>query len=109
MTLLEQCTVIQAAIDGKRLQYRDETLIDQPWLDALYPVHSSCRFDFQRTTWRIAPEPREWWAIVSEPFDGQTGRLFPTQARAMSVSEHYNNKSVRVIKVREVLDEGGAK
>ncbi len=55
--------------------------------------------------YRIAREPREWWAVVGEPFAGEVGRLFVDEPTAQTVLRYYTHGSVKIIKVREVLGE----
>ena len=62
MTLEEQRDIIQAAIDGKHIQYKicggdwdNGHRVPNPWRDCGY-----YGFNFDRYEYRIAPVPPEW-------------------------------------------------
>lgn len=99
--LREQIEVMQAAMEGKRIEYRDR---DKPVADAVWmPVESYRDWDgtpFRWTTYdyRIAPEPLELWANVSN------GGWIRTYTCPITASEALN-AGERTVHMREVLDE----
>lgn len=73
MTLNEQRDIIQAAIDGKELQWRDNSELGQ-WHDIVCPVPIYTRFLFASCEYRVKPKPREWW--VPESAADMEGRCY---------------------------------
>ena len=82
MNTKDKIQIMQAWLDGKKIQYRFCTA---DWKDEF----GEPEWDWTRFEWRIKPEPREWNVTVFE--DGHIN------------SYGDNGKSI-VIKVREVLE-----
>lgn len=96
MTLQEQRDIIQAAIDGKPLQYRRKQGGGK-WFDV--PSITTHNFTFYEMEYRVKPEPREWWLTPADTVDGfivlrNLGDPIPTTVEVRG----------KPILVREVLD-----
>lgn len=89
MTHDEMIAVIQAHRDGKAIEY---TYGKHGWMSATTPS-----WDFSAYTYRVKPEPREWWVVLAKD---KTVFLtgYPTESLARSNWPDYD-----VVKVREVL------
>lgn len=98
MTLQEQRDMIQAAIDGKSIQYRRSG--SSEWEGACTFGPGEC-FDFHSWEYRVKPEPREWWVLVDKL--GNPLRVLQDRASALAfTSQFYPDQSV--VKVREIVD-----
>jgi len=99
-TLKEKIEVMQAALDGKEIEYRN------------YPYdnrHKWTSYDLSTIVWnwpsvdyRIKPEPMELWVNV---YDEKTEELYPHKTedaakKAISFPEIY----IKTVKFREVIE-----
>lgn len=99
MTLQEQRDMIQAAIDGKQVESR---VLDGPWLLVLAPATPvNYHFDFQRSEYRVKPQPREWWLVRSGMCDCGSPEVHGFHA----YTDKDRGGEKGAIHVREVLDE----
>lgn len=91
MTLQEQRDVIQAAIEGKPIEWRPIRDVSNPvW--ALLDNHVDPVFNFFGYEYRVKPQPREWWLILD-----RRGFWVAHQCITAGIEDQ--------IHVREVLDE----
>ena len=84
MNIDEMIEVLQAAKEGKQIQYRCCAM--KSWKDTTYPS-----WDFSLYRYRVKPEPREFWL-------SNDGKYAHTKAEA----EEYFGEG-NVILVREVI------
>ena len=105
MTTKEMIAIMQASEDGKEIEYSARwgslagkwTKVDVPGWDWL-----SC-------TYRVKPEPKEFYVVGYTLTDGDEEYLTPRslQSAKQTVQKYLEAgfKKARVIKLREVLDE----
>jgi hypothetical protein len=94
MTLQEQRDILQAALDGKTIQYR---IALRSWRNVNNPF---VRFNFRSTEYRVKPEPREFYVNIYG--SGSKNRIHSTRERADQQAAHTR---LECIKVREVLED----
>ena len=82
--------LVQALIDGKQIQYKQECLNNSYWVD--YENDEEIGFNDDPEDYRIKPEPRTF-----EMWLGTTGTMYP-------VSLYQNGIDFKRITVREVLE-----
>ena len=98
-TLQEQRDIIQAKIDGKKVQLRLKKIGDHRWTDC-----NPTAFNFGDYEYRVKPEPRE---IFVNEYPGDAGPVLSSYHH----NSHYraltagSTDATRVVKFREVLDE----
>lgn len=85
--------MIQAYAEGKAVQY---------WNGHEWAVPGTPNFESNPATWRIKPEPREFWAWLEPTSANYAGILY---ANRDFVSD---GRPGKIIRVREVLDETAA-
>lgn len=94
MTLIEQRDIIQAAIDKKSVEWKG---CDTPWC----PLPKGIPFDFNHYQYRVKPEPREWWLVVSSLNPRCVISAQNNREEADYASEQWGG--ARIVHVREVL------
>jgi hypothetical protein len=93
MTTEDKIKVMQAHLDGAKIEVRDRNTYD-PWRLAITPV-----WDWYHYEYRVKPEPREFYINI---YAGHTGYPYPTKDAADKDSEH--NNRLECIHVREVIE-----
>ena len=93
-TLQEMIAVMQAGLDGKRIQYQDKKGVS-PWQDCDHIANLS--WDWWECDYRVKPEPREFWANV---YPGPRVCFHSNQRDA----EDQRTESGVTIKLREVIE-----
>ena len=97
-TLKEKIEVMQAALDGKKIESRNYPYEDKyDWNDNFY---SGIKWNWPHVDYRIKQEPMEFWANVFE--NDNPG--FITKEKAKMHGENFSSY-IKTIKVREVLDD----
>lgn len=104
MTPQDRLAVLQAAIDGKPLQYRPiNTAGGRDWQDLRYPSRDGT-LNFSMYEFRVKPQPRTFYAIENSRIIGKS-RLYDTEADATISAEQFGGN---VIKLQEVIEDEGA-
>lgn len=88
MNTKEKIEVMQAYLDGKKIEYCPSYGVWTEFSNANDPV-----WEWGNTQYRIKPEPREWWIV----FDA-AGNFFDFSALAPIAP------GLKVVKVREVIE-----
>lgn len=89
----EHIEVMQAYLDGAKIELRRRDALHAGWQEVLEP-----RWDWQNLEYRVKPEPREFWANIYP--DGQmVGH--PSRKAA---DRHRGSNCVECILVKEVLE-----
>lgn len=99
MTLQDQLAIIQAAIDGKPIEFQGSDGEWQPLISARFPGHP-CQFDFANSQYRVKPPPREWWLVQGGGCGCGSDEV--RGFHAYSVKQETRRAQIHV---REVLDE----
>jgi len=90
--LRESITVMQAALDGKEIQWRDKECPDE------WQVSKNHYFDFVGNEYRVKPEPIERWV-----------NIYPNGSTTVWAKEEYAKQSLgdvgRTVHMREVVNE----
>lgn len=96
MTNQEIIAVVQAAIEGKKIEWRWKDRAESPWMETLYPGKGT--WDFEHLDYRVKREPRTWWVNVYP--DWSYGFYHSKQA-ADNCAGHERTECVRVCEVME--------
>lgn len=102
MTPQDRLAVLQAAIDGKPLQYRPRN--GQHWREATLATDRNGALNFAAYDFRIKPQPRTFYAIEDSRIIGRS-RLYDTEADAVYNAVQFGGN---VIKLQEVIEDEGA-
>lgn len=99
MTTQEKIAVMQAAVDGKKIEYRWQDDLNGDWIE----ITGSTKFvvwNWEAFIFRVKPEPSEFWINV---YADRTLpiHLYETKEKALLGSR--SNK-LKTIRVREVID-----
>jgi hypothetical protein len=93
MTIDEMIAVLQAAKAGKQIQIN----VSDKWTD----LDANPSFGAPINSYRVKPEPREWWVNV---YDGEpNGYIHTTKAKAEYWQSQAGTRK-EVVHVREVID-----
>lgn len=90
-TLKEKIKVMQAALDGKEIEYKYPE--GGEWHSTNNPLFKWVLFDY-----RIKPEPLEFWVNV---YDNDGGVAHKTKEQAI---QGHGGDKCKTIKVREVME-----
>lgn len=91
MTIDEMIAVLQAAKEGKAIQWRHRGTSDQDWWNA--PGNLGWNFDLHE--YRVRPKPRE--VFVTYRSDGTLWDCSATRQEAAAACDHPANKIVRFV------------
>ena len=93
--LRKNIAVMQAALDGKEIQWRDKECPDE------WQVSKNHYFDFVGNEYRVKPEPVEYWI---NQYENKTINVFDTEDKALKHQKDAYTKTDfnRMIHVKEV-------
>lgn len=94
MTNQDIIAVVQAAIEGKKIEQRWKYSPDSPWLEVLSPA----TWNFAHMDYRVKREPRTWWLNVYP--DWACG-VYPTNEAADNCA---GPERIECVHVREVME-----
>lgn len=94
MRLQEQRDIIQAAIDGRRIEIKSRVSCDQQWRETYYTVFNFAQFDY-----RLKPAPREFFLNV---YAGERSHI-AHESEASANRDALASRS-ECIRVREVVE-----
>ena len=98
MTIDEMIAVLQAAKEGKQIQWRTRGCPAADWDD----FNDFSAMNFGVFDFRVKPEPRHFW--VNEHQDAQ-GRWFGPLCNSAKEAEAIAQHRLRIVHLVEVLDE----
>lgn len=95
MTTSEMIAVLQAAEAGKTIECR-------PVGANNWTTISGSIWDFARNDYRVRPEPRRWWLLLTRY--GSVPRLFPTEGKAVEYAGNNPSLLERDLEMVEVVE-----